>query len=853
MSKNDTHTYATTPQNDSYTVGELGNAGNEKVPNYGVCMGIVIGVDMATKFLKVNVNNQVIPNCVYAAGVFSSLLGVSVSSVPPIGSKVCCLVTPTGTFVIGTQPEYNKALGVFGGNITGVNEYDNALDETFYHDIESDPSKGCDVGTGYNLKRDIFPGELDITTNMGTAIRLLTHLVQLDSGGIAKIEAHLINDMVRIVNNYFAHHNCGGDTLIWQNGRNNYEEHFTSYPHEAAGKKDPSDPLAEEKLCDKVYDLRPEDDPFDATGRWRVSKYIGFLGDIVHFWVTNPSETLSNYGSESVRAGNFRSWIGADGTLVIQSAGEIIVQAKEQIPIPEIQHTWNNPQHISKFIQEANERYTEIWCKGARYSKDMQQSCWQMREYLRWLVLYHANCRWLQMRDKNYCKLKREVQAFINNGTCEEPDKWNNRHGPAGSQAFVHLNPAGNIELVSGSYTSVILEGNGNGIHIDTPGDVEIKCGGKFTVTANTIHMKSYGITELVSMAGSIYTKARTALNLLCELGRVWIKGDAPEKELSEQEAKSLIAPNEAIQLKEYGVVIDSSQRKTLIHGNTGVDVVTSNGDIKLDTPNDGDIVFHTNNWYTNVTKDVMMKAQTWTTSTAQTYFHYDSYMKLDDIALLSHSDIQVNGTIKGRLVTSSTNMISATGYSSGGKNIHIGLYTDEVYKSKIVPLITVNQDTIAQKDLDDKLGELQNKSPEAYLTQFDEKEFEGGKNMFNFPKYKSDSSDDDVGASDVLVCAPWTEAIENGVGGYDTFTEKVKFTERDPRSIVLSAPRTGDSRYWPGDKPQFVMARVMIPEPIGESTDVDYAGIPHDNPGFKKIGVTYYFNNGTDRYEFEK
>jgi hypothetical protein len=51
--------------------------------------------------------------------------------------------------------------------------------------------------------------------------------------------------MVRIVDNYYAHHHCGGDTFIWNNGRNNYESHFTSYPHEAAGKLTPDDPYAE--------------------------------------------------------------------------------------------------------------------------------------------------------------------------------------------------------------------------------------------------------------------------------------------------------------------------------------------------------------------------------------------------------------------------------------------------------------------------------------------------------------------------------------------------------------------------------------------------------------------------------
>jgi hypothetical protein len=95
------------------------------------------------------------------------------------------------------------------------------------------------------MSRDLLPGEEEISNNIGVALRLLTNFAQLDSGGLAKIECHLLNDMVRIVDAYFAHHHCGGDTLIWNNGRNNEESHFTSYPHEAAGKQKEEEMFAE--------------------------------------------------------------------------------------------------------------------------------------------------------------------------------------------------------------------------------------------------------------------------------------------------------------------------------------------------------------------------------------------------------------------------------------------------------------------------------------------------------------------------------------------------------------------------------------------------------------------------------
>jgi hypothetical protein len=127
-------------------------------------------------------------------------------------------------------------------------------------------------------------------------LRLLTSLAQLDAGGLAKIECHLLNDMVRIVDLNFAHHHCGGDTFIWSNGRNNYESHFTPYPHEASGKltedepyATPNDILGKQDVYDSIGDA------ISGAGRWRKSTYLGFLGDMLHFWITHPVDVISNY------------------------------------------------------------------------------------------------------------------------------------------------------------------------------------------------------------------------------------------------------------------------------------------------------------------------------------------------------------------------------------------------------------------------------------------------------------------------------------------------------------------------------------------------------------------------------
>lgn len=184
--------------------------------------------------------------------------------------------------------------------------------------------------------------------------------------------------MVRIVDQYFVHHNCGGDTLIWNNGRCNYEDHFTHYPHEASGKISESDPMGEVTDIGKgVYKLDDKHDPYDATGRWRKSTYIGFLGDMIHHWITNPTQVISTYAEGAARAGQFRTWVGADGTLMVQSAGDIVIETTSYMVIPQILHKWDHPEFSAGFMEDLNQEYLKIWGKGGdEYWKDLNASVW---------------------------------------------------------------------------------------------------------------------------------------------------------------------------------------------------------------------------------------------------------------------------------------------------------------------------------------------------------------------------------------------------------------------------------------------------------------------------------------------
>jgi hypothetical protein len=111
---------------------------------------------------------------------------------------------------------------------------------------------------------------------------------------------------------------------------------------------------------------------------------------------------------------------------------------------------------------------------------------------------------------------------------------------------------------------------NGN-IQLSAPHNIEIKAGGTFSVTSRDIVLKAARHIEIASLAGTIFMKARTALKALCEAGRIWIKGDAPNT-ISKNDENSLGFPEDQ-EFNKYSIVLDSSRGETLVHGYRGVTV----------------------------------------------------------------------------------------------------------------------------------------------------------------------------------------------------------------------------------------------------------------------------------------
>lgn len=794
-----TNLNSTLPQStvgtSGYVAHQNANQASDGLHNGAIYDGEVLAVDYTTRKLMVSVNGLQMQDCIYVTACAAGMLGFADAALPPVGAHVVCLYTNHNTYVIGVQPSVAVDPTEYTATAEGDPDYAQADDFPANPKQDGTPGRGK-MGPGYGMSRDLLPGELEYNNNMGIVLRLLTNLIQLDAGGRAGVELHLANDMLRLFDQTFVHHTCGGDRIVWNNGRCNDEAHFTQYPHEAAGKMSKDDPYAEEKGVEGVYSLPDGADPMDATGRWRWSRYRGFLGDMVHYWVTHPAEVVSNYAEGAARAGRFKTWVGADGTLVVQAAGDVLINVNPHIVIPEALHKWDNPEwEPEKMLESLNKEYLAIWGSGDKRWDDLNASVWQMRSYLKYLTLWHSLARFRQLStDKaKLFKIPSEADAPMGNPDCGEEDKAEagatSKESPAAS-ATLRMSPDGSISLVAmpespgDTGISSIVMNNGS-IQVVAPRNIEIKAGATFSVTAKDVSIRALKLVEIASIAGSMALKARTAWKALCEAGRVWLKGDRSKDNAPPDDCEM---PAEFL---EYSVIVDASQGKTLVHGREGATVGTTGpeADIHIEALNGtGSVYTYGHGVYTKAVDRMETNAPRYAVSSVVSKLVTSMFKLGDSIRVADKAIVDINPTVRcNALFTRST--FAMDGYI--GPDQHNGMYDKDDPPDNTEPEMEAEEC--------DKLGaEASELNKDGMVDDYPQLEFKGGKTLWELYDWERHNEIDDPEA---LKADMWFDDVIVVDGGRDksenTSAEKrLKWTA----SRLQPAERTGTSKLlWPG------------------------------------------------------
>lgn len=463
-----------------------------------------------------------VDSCVVGSAIFSSLLGFKTNFLPPVNTKVKLVYgdPPVVIACLPSDPADGKSSE--SHTVTGLAGKVNDL-KTFQERAKT-PRKG------HTRPQDLLEGEFDISNQLGVALSMMTTFARLSAGDRAGISVHLLNDMVRVISQTFRHFSAFGDMQIFNDGRLNVRWDGSSYEHETLGREKADDPRVE--VTGNTVDLQALDS-ISETGRWRFSHFVGFLGDFVNMFVTDPVSGLGRLAQDAFRSGKARVHIGGDGTILVQSVGEIAFERVVRVVVPVETKRHEDPQGtLKKDYDQLQSNFLKFWNYGADL-KDISHTAYQLREYARWLNSFHSLARFHQTEAKGGdWTVPSETQLDEPEWTAHEKDK--EEANPSLTPRFkdvyatVRIMRDGSIVAMEAGGGAISMVGGSAQIAVpkhlwfEAAGDIHFRAG-------QNIFMVARRSIELVAIAGGLTLKARSWLRFLCEWGSVYIKSDAED------------------------------------------------------------------------------------------------------------------------------------------------------------------------------------------------------------------------------------------------------------------------------------------------------------------------------------
>lgn len=513
---------------------------------------VVVTVDLANRVVAVKVHtpHEVVNNVIMAAGVMAALLGFRESFLPPVGTNVV-LLYGRRSYILGCVPgpvvDPHAALSRTITGETGELPFRN-LD---MHQPR-DPLYAFFAGQG-KAPADLLEGEYDLSNLQGVGLSLLTHLARLAAGDRAKVECLLLEDMVRIVSHQFRHLSSFGEyRVIEDGGRVTVQVEGSGYEHEtwnAQTQNAPKLPLLDNGQVDFA-----NVDALQEAARWRYSQFLGFLGDFVNEYVTDPLQTIED---ELVRSGRSRVWRGTDGTVLIQSVAEIAFERVVRISVPlplkrADDPSGNKPEDMARL----DPQFLRSW--DFKRPEDMFHAVYQLRHYARWLGQLYSLARFHQL-DEDW-KVPAEADVPSPSPSNQEEDRAAVSAGVTQVDCYATFRIMRDGSIVTmDAHGSAAIFANGN-VQVSAARHLFLEAAGDLTLVAGQdINLKARRNIEIWASRGGLVLRARAWLQQLCEWGSLILESKAVDPLAPGFTAPTPESPEDPSPvILPYGIAIDS-------------------------------------------------------------------------------------------------------------------------------------------------------------------------------------------------------------------------------------------------------------------------------------------------------
>jgi hypothetical protein len=522
-----------------------------------------------------------------------------------LGLQVRCNLTPltkvkfvygTPSFIFATIPAHSA-------------DVENGHGRSLLWGPNMDGETGVTDNMFSDHPEDMLEGEVEFSNLYGVSLQFLTTLMRMTAGDRAAVECHLINDMVRVVSGQWRHISGLGEDLIFDHGRPTLERGWSSYRHEVLGALAEKDAYAELN-GDEADREALQAKRVTALGRHRFREFIGFAGDFIHSFVTDPPATMvslaegANASSDSAASVAGKSWIhrNSDGSVIVQSVADIRLERVVRIPVAVRYTHHEDPEITSARVYDKLEAdFLKLPQAISPVDPlDVFQMAYHIRSYSRWLSRYHSFARMLQLSGEY--SVPRESDSPLPdwcNGEVERRAAGNGRITYYDAYACVAIMRDGSIVLHDG-YGSSVMMSNGN-VQISAARHIDVEAAGDIRLLAGgSILMKARRNIELSATLGGLVLHSYAWLKMLCEKGTLWLRSNAvTDKSAAAAEPKVPGAPTPEVAGWEEGesdgfaILVEASDGAAAYRSRKGVTVAVD-GNTKDEEDTSYDITFLT-------------------------------------------------------------------------------------------------------------------------------------------------------------------------------------------------------------------------------------------------------------------
>lgn len=481
-------------------------------------------------------------NCIsVVGGIFLPFFGFKLHTRLAVGAKVIVLRS-TPCYILATvpvEPPDTKVRGI-GSATTG---------EADVRDMGDDAASGHNMS--HYVPKDILEGEFNIANALKVGITFLTSMIKLQAGDRAKVECFVMDDLVRVVSGAFHHMSDFGDFKIYNdNGQVTCRWQGTSYDHEAWGVKQARDPRVQSNTGGKL-----PTDPVAEEGRWRFQQFLGYMGDFMHFFLSDPTTALGTLAQDS--AGKLHIHCSNDGSFLMQSLADICFEQVTRITVPQEQKRYDDPNGDTPDAAPSPE-FLDTW----RIDPDRPWTlAYHIRDYARWMNSYHAYARFLQ-KPLDW-KIPSEAESPAPSYASGEKDR---EAAIPGAQRTPRVIYSCSRQLRDGSIMWMCGYGgswtlSGGSAVLSVPKDIRLEAGRDIILLAGrSLFAKAFRNVEMVAVTGALIAKARTRLALWCESGTLLLRTLMKRGAAGAGDPKA-----HRFQRDNVGIVIDAPNADTVI------------------------------------------------------------------------------------------------------------------------------------------------------------------------------------------------------------------------------------------------------------------------------------------------